>query len=524
VTASRTDEADGVLPTDSGAAVEVAGSRTLDVRTDVLVTAALAYLGLPVLLLAGYVQSLAGCAGAVLLVTALVVAASGRCSPDRSGTPRGVISLRRSEVVLIVVLALVLAVIGGAVGIVDPPSDWNKHNALLHDLTTMSWPVTYDGVGNSSLVYSLGLYLPAAAAAKSAGGSVLVAHAVLLGWIALGYAMLLTLLSGFFRAGRRALTAAVALVAFGGADVLGAVVASDRAVLSEWWLPSSEAVLQYSGNITALVWVPQHAIPSWFIGTMFVRAWPSKRWREGRALLFAVGLSALWSPFAAIGGAVLLGALLLRFAVQRVPLRWRSLWVEVCLGLALVPVALFLSLPSGGQPLSTSGIGPGGYVFFLAVEIGLWVVMASFAGHHRSALVPVLLVLLVLPLLKLGEFNDLAMRASLPALMALNVLAWIGVLRATARPDRLVGRTALIVVGVVAVAWSAPIGILEIKRVVAGQPAPAYEQSWDESVPAFLERLDSSPSIWAQYLTCPEGPAAQVLGMEACRGTGDDPA
>ncbi len=512
------------LPSASGAAVKVAGPRMLDVRTDALVTAVLAYLGLPVLLLAVYLHTLAGAAAAVLLVAALVSAASARHSPDRSETPRGVISLRWGEVALIVVLALVLAFLGGAVGVVDPPWDWNKHNALLHDLTTMSWPVTYEGVGNSSLVYSFGLYLPAAAAAKAAGGSVLIAHAALLVWIALGYALVLMLLSGFFPQGRRALTAAVALVVFGGADVLGSVVASGSAVPTEWWFPSNGVFVQYSGNVSALVWVPQHAIPSWFIGVLFVRAWPSKRWREGRGLLFAVGLSALWSPFAAIGGAVLLGALLLRFAVQRVPLRWRSLWVEVCLGLALVPVALFLSLIGGGQELSTSGIGPRGYVFFLAVEIGLWVVMACFAGHYRSALVPVLLVLLVLPLLRIGEFNDLAMRASLPSLMALNVLAWVGVLRGTAWPNRLIGRIALTVVGVAAVALSAPTGFLEIQRVVAGQPPPAYEQFWDESVPAFLERLDSSPSIWAQYLTCPRGLAARVLGLEACRGTVDDPA
>jgi hypothetical protein len=522
VIAGRTDEADGFVPTASNAAVKVTGPRTLNVRTDALVTAALAYLGLPVLLLAGYLHTVAGWAAAVFLVTALVFAASGRHSPDRDETPRGVISLRWGEVAFIIVLALVLATVGGAIGIVDPPWDWHKHNALLHDLTTMSWPVTYERAGNASLVYSVGLYLPAAAAAKAAGGSVLLAHAALLVWIVLGYVMLLTLLSGFFNQGRRALTAGVALVVFGGADVLGSVVASGSAVPTEWWFPSNAALVQYSSNITALCWVPQHAIPSWLIGVLFVRAWPSKRWREGRAVLFAVGLSALWSPFAAIGGAVLLGALLLRFAVQRVPLRWRSLWVEVCLGLALVPVALFLSLIGSGQELSMSGIGPRGYALFLAVEIGLWVVMAFFAGDYRSALVPVLLVLLVLPLLRIGEFNDLVMRASLPALMALNVLAWVGVLRGTAWPNRLIGRIALTVVGVAAVALSAPTGSLEIQRVLAGQPPPAYEQSWDESVPAFLERLDSSPSIWAQYLTCPRGPAARVLGLEACRGTVDD--
>ncbi|SFO94094.1 hypothetical protein SAMN05660464_1635 [Geodermatophilus dictyosporus] len=502
--------------------MEAAGPRTLDVRTHALVTVALVYLGLPVLLLAVYLHTPVVWAAAVLLVVALVFAASSRHSPDRSETPRGSISLRWSQVAAIVVLALALATVGGAAGIVDPPWDWNKHNALLHDLTTMPWPVAYEGLANASLVYSFGLHLPAAAVGKVAGGSVVVAHAALLLWIALGFAVLLTLLSGFFDRGRRALWAAVVLVAFGGADLLGAVAVSGDAVPSEWWMMSDDVVLQYSGNVTALCWVPQHAIPSWLIGVLFVRAWPQGQWREGRALLFAVGLSALWSPFAAMGGAVLLGALLLRFAVQRVPLRWRSLWVEVCLGSAVLPVALFLSLTGGGQELSTTGIGVQGYVLFLAVEIGLWVVMALFAGRYRAALVPVLLVLLVLPFLRLGEYNDLAMRASLPALMALNVLAWVGAVRGTAPPNRPVGRIALTVVSIAAVALSVPTWSSEFDRVV-GQP-PAYEQPWDETVPAFLERLNSSPSIWAQYLVCPQGPAARLLALEACRGTVDAPA
>ncbi|WP_456875277.1 hypothetical protein [Geodermatophilus sp. SYSU D00710] len=485
-------------------------------------TVVLAYLGLPVLLLAGYLHTLAGWAAAVLLVIALVSAARSRHSPDRSEPPRESIGLRWSQLAFVIVLALGLALVGGAVGIVEAPWDWNKHNSLLHDLTTMPWPVTYEGIGNSSLVYSFGLYLPAATAGKVAGGSVLVAHVALFLWLALGFAMILTLLSGFFDKGRRALLAAVALLAFGGADVLGAMVASGDAVPSEWWMMSDDVVLQYTGNITALCWVPQHAIPSWLIGILFVRAWPLRRWRGGRALVFAVGLSTLWSPFAAIGGAVILAALLLRLAVQRVPLRWRSLWVEVCLGIGVLPVALFLSLTSGGQEMSTTGIGPREYVVFLAVEIGLWVVLALFSGRYTSALVPVLLVLLVLPFLRLGEYNDLAMRASLPALMALNVLAWVGAVRGAAASNRPIGRIALVVVSTAAVALSAPTWSSEVDRVV-GQ-APALEQPWDETVPVFLERLNSSPSIWAQYLTCPRGPAARVLALEACRGAGDAPA
>jgi len=271
----------------------VAEPRKLDVPWNALVTAVIAYLGLPVLLLAGYLGSLAGLAVAVLLVAALVSAGFARHSPDRSEAPRGVISLRWSEVALIVVLALVLAVLGGAVGVVDPTWDWNKHNALLHDLTTMPWPVTYEGAANSSLVYSFALYLPAAATAKVAGGSVPVAHVALVAWIALGYALVLTLTSASFARGRRAVTAAVALLTLGGADVLGAVLVSGAAVPTELWSSTDGVVLQYSSNVTALFWVPQHAIPSWLIGVLFVRAWPSRQWREGRAVLFAVGLSAL---------------------------------------------------------------------------------------------------------------------------------------------------------------------------------------------------------------------------------------
>ncbi|WNV74803.1 hypothetical protein [Geodermatophilus sp. DSM 44513] len=497
-------------------AAESAAPRAVAVRRGTLVTAVLAYLGLPGLLFAGYLRSPVALLGGALLGVALVAAARARHSPDRSAAPPALVRFTRGEVLAVVALALVLAALAGPLGLVTASSDWHKHNALLHDLATMPWPVTYEGVGGASLVYSFGFYLPAAAAAKVVGGSVLAAHLALFAWMALGYALLLALVGSCFPAGRRAVAAAVVLVTVGGADLLGGLLVPGDPVAPEVWMWNTGVVLEYSGNVTALRWVPQHALPSWFIGTLFVQGWSARQWRDGRALLFAVGLSALWSPFAVIGGVVLLGALLLRLAAQRVALRWRSLWVEVCLGAALLPVAVFLAIPSGGQVLTASGIGPAGLLLFLGLEVALWVVLACLAGRLASALLPVLLLLVVLPLVSLGEFNDLAMRASLPALMALGLLAWLGVLRAWARPGGPNARVAVTVVAATAVALSVPTGVAEVRSAFA-DPPPDREQRWDESVPAFLERLDSPPSIWAQYLSCPEGAVAGVLGLDACR-------
>ena len=66
-----------------------------------------------------------------------------------------------SPVILVISLAVIIliCIIMGFGGIFIQAGDWGKHNALLHDLTDMSWPVIYTDNEKALLTYYIGQYI-----------------------------------------------------------------------------------------------------------------------------------------------------------------------------------------------------------------------------------------------------------------------------------------------------------------------------------------------------------------------------
>ena len=76
---------------------------------------------------------------------------------------------------------LLWVAMSGIGGIGRQNFDYNKHNAVIADLTTKDYPVYYDIEGqHKPLVYYVSYYLPAAVVGKTLGDSVAVTNAALL--------------------------------------------------------------------------------------------------------------------------------------------------------------------------------------------------------------------------------------------------------------------------------------------------------------------------------------------------------
>src|SRR4051812_43129855 len=90
--------------------------------------------------------------------------------------------------ILALLLTLVIYLPTGVGGIGYQREDWHKHNAVLHDLTTNTWPVVLesnvDGSPKSYLAYYIAYYLPAAAIGRVFG--LTAAHLTLFAWTFLG--------------------------------------------------------------------------------------------------------------------------------------------------------------------------------------------------------------------------------------------------------------------------------------------------------------------------------------------------
>lgn len=415
-----------------------------------LVAATLAYLTLPILLF---------CFGWLRLPWALgfaLIVASGlwltlvdfRQAEIAHALNAWLQTITKRGVLLTVIACFLLVIISGVGGYGYQTGDWAKHEILLKDLVDYAWPVYYDYYGVTiGLVYYVAYYLPPALLGKA--GGILLANQALVLWTLGGL-----LLSVFWFAliCKRSLVEGLSyFLLFSGVSVIGFVLRFYLPVTilagapdlntAPWQTHPSlwAAVWQYSPHVRGLFWVPQHVLPGWLLTglILFVLATATTR----RSLLFLWALSALWSPFITIGllpffvgdllprpqssffrrvhayvslangcGLALFGLMALFYATKLTPIT-PVLNEGMRIGLSLIELA-----PRDGwlRVLVSYGI-------FCLLEFGIyfWLDRGRAVKSLPALRWPYRLVLLwlaALPLIVLGQHNDLNMRASIPAL------------------------------------------------------------------------------------------------------------
>ncbi len=274
-----------------------------------------------------------GAACCVLLAAALGLA-SRQAAPGRP--------VDRPFLGLCLGLGLGVTVLSGTGHFFFQTFDWTIRDAVLVDLVGRDWPVGYLHKEEPHLLRApLGMYLLPAAAGKLAG--LRVAEFTLLAQNALLTALCLYGL-GRHGASRREQGAIVAgALLFAGLDVvamLGGVLTGETRLLH----PDGALRLEYSGQMTLLLWTPHHALPGFAVAA----AWLG--WRRGEddcsapALISALGL--LWSPLATMGSLLLVAYAMVWARAERT-LRARQLAAPALAAIALLPVAFYLSRDTG---------------------------------------------------------------------------------------------------------------------------------------------------------------------------------
>lgn len=427
----------------------------------------LLYLSLPALVFAvGWLRPLCGLPLAVLLAAAVAkIGTQTAAVGERPGRRTPTVSVAR--IVIALVPVLLLATTSGPAGCGPRNWDWLKHDAILLDLIRQPWPVLYaTDSGTTGLIYYVAYYLPAALLGKLGG------------WDVANAGLLLTTMTGSILAflwlvifGRGLIiTSGLVLTLFSGMDVFGAVLHSPGSpdlhrIFSdyhlEWWAHR----WQFSSNVSLISFVPQQALAGWLLTALTLE---SQQGGEGVDLpiLLWIGLALLWSPFVAVGLIPLLGAAcLMKYR------NWRQAAVSQIglsnlAGLAVVIVisAYFASrfvafdLPAGFLP---AGGGQGAFWFFplrdqswslygdyavftICEFLPLWMLLAYANGRRQRDRRPSLLLLAagatlaLLPWFHYGWYNDLVMRASIPALFVLQAETARTLGGGSSRPVRLV--------------------------------------------------------------------------------------
>ncbi len=390
-------------------------------RNGHVVAATSAIIFLPNLLFALRLQPLpaafllAGGLGSIAFIASRPAPLPGSILAKTLSLPRLLVSLA---------LALGLLILGGEGHLMFANWDWLWRDAVLSDLVRAPFPPTYDVGGETfTLRAPLGMYmLPAFIGRLSSLGW---AHAALLAQNTLLLGLILYMLATI--AGRRAVLVVAVFLSFSGLDVVGTALVwlGQGNGPSDFVLPShieSWIGLQYSSVVTQVFWVPNHALPSYWLALLAVLC--AKRELALAELGLVLAASLFWSPFAFIGTLPFAAYLLAKDARPiAVSLRF---WLALAIALCFLPVAFYLKIDAGEvphefllfQPFMVSII-----VLFLVIEIPhVAIVRRVFKDLDpmvKGVTIVAIVTLLVLPTVRLGLADDLVMRGSIPALTLL---------------------------------------------------------------------------------------------------------
>ena len=399
---------------------------------------AIVYLMLPVFIwLLGWFEWWFGLPAAVLLGAGLrpALAGSWRMPAPRPAT------------VALVLLAAGWTLLTAAGGVFDGKNgDWLDQRTLLLDLSRSPWPVF--------LANDLADYLPGAADAPALlryylgwflvpgligrlFGSAALNWAVPL-WTGIGVALVLLLFVGDRRGGR-ALLAAGIFVFFSGMDVLRVLLVEDVGWWDFWidrkgWpaIGISPTHIEFSGlwgvhnqntsHMSALMWTPQHLLCAGLSTLLLLHLRRQPRFLAVSGVVLAA--APFWSAFVAVGLLPLV-AVLVWDNGPRPFLRWPNLCLAAPLAglIALYLTAGSLEFPTGWlwERYDWRLLARWAPVFYLSEFLTpALLVLALRPGLRREPFFVVgMATLLLLPWYFFSKFNDLQMRASMPALLVL---------------------------------------------------------------------------------------------------------
>lgn len=444
-----------------------AKSRTIVVSNHALVLAGSVLLFLPSILFATALRPLpafaiiAGCCGALALV------ASAR--PEEQGFLARRLDIAR--LVLCCLCALALLLLGGELHLVFTTWDWLTRDAVLADLVHHGFPAGYKiGEADYLLRAPIGMYMVPALVGRAFG--LLAAHYALLAQnvLILGaiFYLLISMGEGWGQLVILILFAGVSIVG-AGLRIAGSLPDAPRFWLL-WGLDAWNPMFQYSGTLVQFFWVPNHALPGWWLAALILLQ--ARRQIDIATLGVSMAGALLWSPLCLVG--VVPWLVLSALMRPRDVLAGRT-WLGALAAACFLPVLIYLvsgaSSIAGGSTYDRPDF-PFWYLFFILVQLPvllfLLLVRERIAPEDRAPLAASAVALLALPFFRFGPNNDLVMRGSIVALVIVAFVFGRIVIQATRE------RSPVAWIGWLFVLCSAPSAAVEIGRALA---TPRYAVS-----------------------------------------------
>ncbi len=298
------------------------------------------------------------------------------------------------------------------------PTDWPKHFTVFNTLRDCQWmPRVEYAQQQFYLRYYIGWLITPAVLASYL--PVYWGQLIIYSWTVLGIYLAFSLFLEI--APKRPFIVLSSFILFGGFDVLGLILLPNAGSHNhegyEWWSAAVHSLYLAPGNL--MIWVPQHAVVGWILAGLLLDRKIASQILPHVGIVLAA--SALWSPFAAAGSLPLVAMhgkvkeLITKFNLAAVPV-----------GLAICGYLLqgTSDLPSALRRIRSLEDAKGLFIFYI-VEFGLWALALRFFGRSvdKRALMFVTIALVLYPFWQFGLAGDWVMRASIPCLGALAVMA-----------------------------------------------------------------------------------------------------
>lgn len=390
-------------------------------RRDRFAVLALAYLLLPSLVfLLTWVRPVIGLPTAMVAVAGIFLFWRHR-APSQ---PRP--QLTAGTWVYVLGLALLWTFLAGIGGFVAQASDYEKHNLAFHDLLGQAWPVYYHGDGETHyLCYGLGYYLPPALLALGTHAAWLPAWTFLWGFA--GVALFFYWVATFDQQPKKTL---IIFLVFATTETLWHMFLHvlHGPHLGQRGLDLTASLIRlgigsdYSDSWMSLQYRPQHVIPAWPGAALFYDFFWVRRSPRGMGLVLAA--CCLWSPMMSLG-------LLLVPVIGWKRWRWPEAFepANYCGAVLMIIVAAYVQghvhLTEVGPiwKFARGGNWPALYAIFLLFQLSpmLFLFLADWKYRLLGELRPLfwgsLLLLLLLPIYKIGYYGDLRLQAGTTALL-----------------------------------------------------------------------------------------------------------
>ena len=296
---------------------------------------------------------------------------------------------------------------------------WTRHYATLNLLTESTWPSVIELDGEQYFLrYYLAWFMFPVLAAKIFGSQFITPSIFV--WSAFGLCIAMVLIFSNLRRVHHLFIAAIVFLFFSGLDIVAGWLTNYSAPLTPHWLHwwAGEKVVSIVPNITHLQYAPQHAITAFLSTSLFVN---NRRQAVKYGALIIVATT-MWSVFCAIGLLAIATYALFKEG-------WRTaITSQNLLAAPLLAIVLVLYLTQGAGQVTydfiwnTDNFSFFSLIMFLLFEFLLILaIFYFFMKEERQLTVIFAIFLTTFCMFKVGLWNDLLLRVSMPVMCIMSI-------------------------------------------------------------------------------------------------------